>query len=151
MFAAPGGGADEGEVLDLLSGVVDKSLVGVESEGVEVRYRLLEIVREYANEKLAEAGEGDAARRHHRDFFLTLASTQEDPAERTRNWSTGSWIRLADTDHHNFGAALDGRSLKATTRPPSGWRRLCGGTGGGHGPSRVATGWSGLCPVRSGG
>jgi non-specific serine/threonine protein kinase len=95
------------EVLDLLSGVVDKSLVGVESEGVEVRYRLLEIVREYANERLAEAGEGDAARRHHRDFFLTLASTQEDPAERTRNWSTGSWIRLADTDHHNFGAALE--------------------------------------------
>ncbi len=95
------------EVLDLLSGVVDKSLVGVESEGVEVRYRLLEIVREYANERLAEAGEGDTARRYHRDFFLTQASTQEDPAERTRNWSTGSWIRLADTDHHNFGAALE--------------------------------------------
>ncbi len=101
-------GSQEGvEVLDLLSGVVDKSLVGVESEGVDVRYRLLEIVREYANEKLAEAGEGDAARRHHRDFFLTLASTQEDPVERTRNWSTGSWIRQADTDHHNFGAALE--------------------------------------------
>ena len=50
------------EVLDLLSGLVDKSLVGVESQGVEVRYRLLEIVREYAHEKLAEAGEGDAAR-----------------------------------------------------------------------------------------
>jgi predicted ATPase/DNA-binding SARP family transcriptional activator len=101
-------GAQEGvEVLDLLSGVVDKSLVGVESQGVEVRYRLLEIVREYANERLAEAGEGDAARRRHRDFFLTLASTQEDPHDRTRNWSTGSWIRLADSEHHNFGAALE--------------------------------------------
>jgi len=101
-------GSHEGvEALDLLSGVVDKSLVGVESEGLDVRYRLLEIVREYANERLAEAGEGDAARRHHRDFFLTLASTQEDPADRTRNWSTGSWIRLADSDHHNFGAALE--------------------------------------------
>ncbi len=101
-------GAQEGvEVLDLLSGVVDKSLVGVESEGVEVRYRLLEIVREYANERLAEAGEGNAARRRHRDFFLALAATQEDPHDRTRNWSTGNWIRLADTEHHNFGAALE--------------------------------------------
>ena len=95
------------EVLDLLSGLVDKSLVGVHSEGIRVRYRLLETVRDYASEKLAEAGEGDPTRWRHRDWFLTLASTHEDPTDRTRQWSTGSWIRQAGSDYDNFGAALE--------------------------------------------
>ena len=97
----------EGDVLDLLSRLVDKSLVAVESQGVEVRFRLLETVREYAAGKLAAAGETATARRQHRDFFLSLASTHEDPAEPTRTWSSGDWIRRADADHDSFRAALE--------------------------------------------
>lgn len=96
-----------GEILDLVSRLVDKSLVGVDSQGVETRFRLLETVREYAAGKLAEAGETAAARRQHRDFFLTLGSANEDPAEPTRTWSTGDWIRRADADHDSFRSALE--------------------------------------------
>ncbi len=96
-----------GEILDLLSRLIDKSLVGVDSQGVETRFRLLETVREYAAGKLAEAGETAAARRQHCEFFLTLGSTNEDPAEPTRTWSTGDWIRRVDADHDSFRSALE--------------------------------------------
>jgi predicted ATPase len=97
----------EGDVLDLLSRLVDKSLVTVESQGVETRFRLLEIVREYAAGKLGAANEISAARRQHRDYFLTMGSTQEDRADPTRTWSTGDWIRRADADHDSFRSALE--------------------------------------------
>lgn len=95
------------EVLDLLSHLVDKSLVVVDSEGVDVRYRLLETVREYGAAKLAEAGEPDWARRRHRDFFLALASAHQDPLEPTRKWATGEWIRQVHADHDSFRTALE--------------------------------------------
>lgn len=97
----------EFEVLDLLSHLVDKSLVVVDSEGVNVRYRLLETVREYGSAKLAEAGESDWVRRRHRDFFLALASTHEDPVEPTRKWSSGEWIRQVHADEDSFRTALE--------------------------------------------
>jgi predicted ATPase/DNA-binding SARP family transcriptional activator len=97
----------EFEVLDLLSHLVDKSLVVVDREGVDVRYRLLETVREYGAAKLAEAGEPDPVRRRHRDFFLARASMHEDPLEPTRKWSTGEWIRQVHADHDSFRTALE--------------------------------------------
>jgi predicted ATPase/DNA-binding SARP family transcriptional activator len=95
------------EILDLLSHLVDKSLVVVDSEGIDVRYRLLETVREYGAAKLAEAGELDSARRRHRDFFLAQASMHEDPLEPTRRWSTGEWMRRVHADHDSFRTALE--------------------------------------------
>jgi predicted ATPase/DNA-binding SARP family transcriptional activator len=97
----------EFEVLDLLSHLVDKSLVVVDNEGVDVRYRLLETVREYAAARLAEAGEPDRVRRRHRDFFLALASAHEDPLEPTRKWSSGEWIRQVHADQDSFRTALE--------------------------------------------
>jgi predicted ATPase len=69
-----GEGVEEEEVLELLSGLVDKSLVVAEAgpEGVS-RYRMLEPVRQYARERLEGRGEADAARRRHAAFFLALA------------------------------------------------------------------------------
>jgi len=96
-----------GDVLNLLSRLVDKSLVTVESQDVEARFRLLETVREYAAGKLVEASEISAARRQHRDYFLTVGSTNEDRADPTRTWSTGDWIRRADADHDSFRSALE--------------------------------------------
>jgi predicted ATPase len=72
--AVAGEGADEFEVLDHLTRLVDKSLVVVErEEGGEPRYRMLETVRQYAEERLSESGHGAAARSRHLDFYVTWA------------------------------------------------------------------------------
>jgi hypothetical protein len=92
------------EVLDLLSRLVDKSMVSVGSEVPEVRYRLLDTVREYAHQKLTEAGEADEVGTRHRDFFLSLA---DHWAARTNYWDWWLWIRQVSADQDNFAAALE--------------------------------------------
>ena len=72
------GDVEEGEVLDVLSGLVDKSLVVArERQESGVRYRMLEPIRQYALERLEERGEGEEARRRHATFFLALAEEAE--------------------------------------------------------------------------
>src|SRR5207245_364898 len=56
-------------ILDLLTSLVDKSLVVAEEQGPAVRYRLLQTMRQYALECLTEAGEVEAVRDRHRDTF----------------------------------------------------------------------------------
>jgi predicted ATPase len=68
-----GDGLVEGDVLGLLSGLVDKSLVLVSEGEDEARYRLLEMVRQYAEEKLHASGEEAALRSRHARFYLELA------------------------------------------------------------------------------
>ena len=71
---ASGDGVEEEVVLDLLSGLVEKSLALAEEHGGSgLRYRMLEPVKQYAREKLEEAGESATVRRRHADFFLALA------------------------------------------------------------------------------
>lgn len=81
---AVGGGGDveRYQVLDLLTLLVDKSLVVAENSGGRTRYRLLETVRQYALEKLAESGEADATRSRHRDHYTGLATLLDAPAGR---------------------------------------------------------------------
>ena len=65
------GGIEENDVLDLLTRLVDKSLVSVaERGGAEARYRLLETVRQYAWKKLGESGESEGARWRHAKYYL---------------------------------------------------------------------------------
>ena len=64
---ASGGEVERFQVLDLLTLLVDKSLVVADDTGGRTRYRLLETVRQYALEKLGESGEADAVRARHRD------------------------------------------------------------------------------------
>jgi predicted ATPase/class 3 adenylate cyclase len=66
-----GGDIGDGEVLGLLADLIDQSLVVVEAEGG--RYRLLETIRQYADERLTQSGEGDATRARHLAFFLAFA------------------------------------------------------------------------------
>ena len=66
-----GDGLDEADVLELLTHLVDKSLVAMDAEGS--RYRLLETVREYARGKLDASGESDAVRSRHVDYFVAFA------------------------------------------------------------------------------
>ncbi|MFZ3347573.1 ATP-binding protein, partial [Mycobacterium sp.] len=77
---AGSGDVERYQVLDLLSLLVDKSLVVAENSGGRTRYRLLETVRQYALEKLAESGEADAIRSRHRDHYTGLAGLLDAPA-----------------------------------------------------------------------
>ncbi len=72
--AIAGGGVDAMDVMDRLATLVDKSLVQVEREGAATTYRLLETVRQYARERLAEAGGMDAARDAHAAAIRVLAA-----------------------------------------------------------------------------
>src|SRR5437762_4970678 len=65
------------DVLDLLTSLVDKSLVLYEAPGGIPRYRLLETVRQYARDRLLESGEAEALRDRHLAYFLTLAEQAE--------------------------------------------------------------------------
>ncbi len=81
----------EHDVLDLLAQLVGKSLVLAEEHGGAVRYRLLETVRQYAEEQLDQAGEAAAVRARHLDWCLALAQEanaayggRHEPAWRAR-------------------------------------------------------------------
>ncbi|HEY2199335.1 MAG TPA: LuxR C-terminal-related transcriptional regulator [Mycobacterium sp.] len=71
---AAGDDIERYQVLDQLSLLVDKSLVVADSTGGASRYRMLETVRQYAAEKLEEAGEADAVRARHRDHYTVMAA-----------------------------------------------------------------------------
>ena len=70
------------QVLDLLTLLVDKSLVAADDSRGRTRYRLLETVRQYALEKLGESGEADAVRARHRDHYTAMAAALDAPAGR---------------------------------------------------------------------
>jgi predicted ATPase/class 3 adenylate cyclase/DNA-binding CsgD family transcriptional regulator len=99
-----GDGLPEAELLALLSSLVDQSLVDAIDEGSAFRYRLLETVREYGLERLAEAGEEEEIRTHHRDAFLALAETA-GPKLETAHQVEG--LELLDPEVGNLAAAID--------------------------------------------
>jgi non-specific serine/threonine protein kinase len=87
-------------VLDLLTSLIDKSLVVVEA-GRE-RYRLLETVRAYARERLHDSSEGDATRTRHLEFFLALA---ERASKELWGANQGNWVARLDLERENLLAA----------------------------------------------
>ncbi len=90
-------------VLDLLSGLVAKSVVLTGEHGDEVRYRFLESLREYAAEKLRDAGEETVLRGRHFDWCLTLAERAEPELAGP---CQAVWLRRLDEEHDNFRLAL---------------------------------------------
>ena len=81
---AGGGDVERYQVLDLLTLLVDKSLVVAEAGRGRTRYRLLETVRQYAQERLGEAGEGDDVRSRHRDYYTARAALLDAPRQAGR-------------------------------------------------------------------
>ncbi|MCV7381949.1 LuxR family transcriptional regulator [Mycobacterium alsense] len=69
------------QLLDQLSLLVDKSLVVADDTGDGMRYRLLETVRQYAQEKLGDSGEADEVRTRHRDYYASRATHLESTAQ----------------------------------------------------------------------
>ncbi|MDR7418324.1 MAG: adenylate/guanylate cyclase domain-containing protein [Armatimonadota bacterium] len=95
---------ERGDVLDLQAALIDKSLVVVEEAGADARYRLLETVRQYARDKLVEAGEAEAWRTRHRDWFLALA---EEARQRLQGREQTMWLGRLAGEHENLHAALE--------------------------------------------
>ena len=101
---ASGEGVAQGEVLDILSGLVEKSLVVAKgtAEG-DVRYRLLEPIRQYALEKLEESGEAEDVTRAHAEHFLALAEEAEPNLVGPRE---AEWLERLGVELDNLRAAL---------------------------------------------
>jgi tetratricopeptide (TPR) repeat protein len=100
----PGDCVTGAEVADLLGRLVDKSLVITEDGPTGYRYRLLEPMRQYAAERLEEAGEAAGLQRRHYDFYLDLAAAA-DPESVTAVRASSRGVR-PDADHDNIRAAL---------------------------------------------
>jgi non-specific serine/threonine protein kinase len=98
-----GEGIEAREVLDLLTSLVEKSLLQYEEADAEGRYRLLETVRQYGAEKLCGAGEEVEYRGRHRDSYLTLAEQAEPEL---RGPAQGEWLARLEQEHENLRAAL---------------------------------------------
>jgi predicted ATPase/DNA-binding SARP family transcriptional activator/DNA-binding CsgD family transcriptional regulator len=99
-----GGWVEERHVVELLTTLVEKSLVvAEESWELGARYRLLEPVRQYASEKLGEGGEEDDLRRRHALFFLALAEEAEPGLRGSRQVE---WLDRLEQEHDNLRAAL---------------------------------------------
>ncbi|MBK7317670.1 protein kinase [Candidatus Villigracilis affinis] len=90
----------EFDILNLLSRLVDKSLVNLKDS----RYRILETVRQYALEKLAESGEVDAVRDRHLDYYLKLTERAEP---KLRSAQQLIWLNRLEAEHDNLRTALE--------------------------------------------
>ena len=99
---ASDGEVERYQVLDQLTLLVDKSLVVAENASGRTRYRLLETVRQYAQEKLGESGEADAVRASHRDHFTKMAALLDAPAG--SNYE--QLLEQAETEIDNLRAAF---------------------------------------------
>jgi predicted ATPase/DNA-binding SARP family transcriptional activator len=89
----------EDRVLDLLTSLVDKSLVLFTGD----RYRLLETIKAYGRERLAVAGEAERVRDAFVDWFCRLATAAEPHLRRAEQLE---WLALLAADHDNLNAAV---------------------------------------------
>ena len=89
------------EVMDLLSKLVDKSLVLLDHAG---RYKFLETIRQYAKEKLLESNQEEQVSKRHLDYFLKLARDGEPHLRYGREQL--AWLNRLETEHDNFRVAL---------------------------------------------
>jgi len=92
------------DVLDVLTRLVDKSLVVAEEQSGETRYRLLETIRQYAQDKLLESGEDVQIRTRHLDFFLRLA---EEIEPKLRGPAQYDGLERLEIVHDNLRSALE--------------------------------------------
>jgi len=115
-----GAGIEQGDVLELLTSLADKSLVVPEQGDAQTRYRLLETVRQYAREKLDDDDGSAAVRLRHRDYFLALA---EEADSKLKGAEQPGWLRRLQEEHDNLRAGLEWSLVEAE---PKGGLRLCG-------------------------
>lgn len=110
------------EVLELLTTLAEKSLLVAAGDGTP-RYRMLGTIKEYAAQRLAEAGEADLARGAHLAYFTELAETAEPQLRRAEQLT---WLAVLKVEHDNIGAAMRGALAAGDAR---GAMRLAAGAG----------------------
>ena len=95
---------DDGRGVELVTRLIDASLVVAdEREGV-MRYRLLETVRQYAGERLTASGEDADTHARHAGWYLELA---ERAAPELTGDKQASWFAVLEAEHDNLRASLD--------------------------------------------
>src|SRR6476646_9046971 len=95
-------GVQRYQVLDQLALLVDKSLVTAENTSGRTRYRQLEPVRQYAQEKLGESGEAEAVRSRHRAHYNSMAAVLDAPARTDHHQR----VEQADEEMDNLRSAF---------------------------------------------
>jgi len=113
----------EAEALEGLAGLVNKSLVTIEEQAGQARYAFLETIRQYALEKLVEAGEASELRDRHLDYLLQRM--QQSPQSMFRLESIET-LDETEVEHDNLRAALEW----ATSNQPEKALKLAQAVGG---------------------
>ena len=96
------------EVLELLTSLAEKSLLRTEGDDAQdgaLRYRMLGTIKEYAADRLAEAGESDLARHAHLGYFTELTESAEPHLRRAEQLA---WLARLEADHDNISTAMRG-------------------------------------------
>jgi predicted ATPase/DNA-binding NarL/FixJ family response regulator len=101
-----GPGIVSDQILDLMTGLVEQSLVLVEvDDGGTTRYQMLETLRQYGQERLAERGEAGLIQRQHVAYYVALAEAAEPELTGPQQVA---WLDRLEREHGNLRAALRG-------------------------------------------
>jgi predicted ATPase/DNA-binding SARP family transcriptional activator len=124
------GAVERDQVLDLLTSLTEKSLLRAEGDGAP-HYRMTGTIKEYAAQRLAEAGEADVARHAHLAYFTEFVETAEPHLRRAEQLE---WLAVLEAEHDNITAAMRGALAAGEAH---GAMRLAAGAGwywwlGGH-------------------
>src|SRR5262245_33272671 len=92
------------DVVDTMASLVDKSLLRQEERAGELRFRMLETIREYALERLTATGEADRFQRAHADHYLAFAEHAESGL--LGGGHQAEWLDRLKDDHDNLRATL---------------------------------------------
>jgi predicted ATPase/class 3 adenylate cyclase len=101
-----GGEVEDWEILDLLSHLVDKSLVISEELNANARYRILESIRQYSRDRLLDAEEASTLGEKHFHHYLEMAEIAEPGLQGP---DQKLWLEHLEQEHDNFRAALQWR------------------------------------------
>ena len=99
-----GDSVERGEVLELLTALTEKSMLLTGGDSAP-RYRMLGTIKEYARDRLAEAGESDLARHAHLACFTDLTETAEPHLRRA---DQVEWLAALEAEHDDIGSAMRG-------------------------------------------
>jgi predicted ATPase/class 3 adenylate cyclase len=92
------------DVLNLLTQLVNKSLVMADEQESSTRYRLLETIRQYARDKLLEVGESEQVRNRHLNFFIKFSEEAETYMNGPQELE---WRMVLDAEYDNLRTALE--------------------------------------------
>jgi tetratricopeptide (TPR) repeat protein len=99
-----GSGIDEADILDLVTRLVDKSLVAFENMNGSARYDMLETIRQYAREKLIQSGEIEFLRRRHLEYYTSFTGKIAPELWRGKQVF---WMDRLEQEHDNLRVALE--------------------------------------------